>query len=414
MYQLIALVLTLCLAAPLFAAAEEEDGEFSLTDLLITEEIMLDDDFWDEDEDEDNDPQSEDGEEEYYIGDGLAAVEEDLDQLVSDGALDPSDLNVNPNLPDYVINILLIGVDMHETDIKSTGGLLHNDTNIILSIDTRDGSIKLTSIARDLYVSIPGYNGKQRINVAYALGTRDMRENGGAIATMRTINTLFELNITQYVVINFYGLASIIEHIGGIDVDVVKGEAYAINNYLKEKGSRMTYDTKGNANREPLEVRKELKSDEKYVLHMDGIQALMYARLRSGMKNNTGDLARTARQRHLLELLLKKVLNNVSTGSSGDRIKYLSDLITFSYEYAKTNIDGRTMLQLAESVLQGNIIARAKEGGEIIENHRIPLDKQYGYKDVGGASVISMSNRQMQNAVESIHYFIYDAYYPAK
>ncbi len=404
--QLLAAVLALCLMIPMIVYAEDEEGEFSLSDLGgVTEEIMLDDDLWGEDEEEAT-PQPGDWENDFVIGDGLAAIEENLDALVNDGTLDPGELNINPNLPDHIINILLIGVDMHENDINAKGNLLHNDTNIILSINTQEGTVKLTSIARDLYVNLPGYSSMQRINLAYALGTRDLGENGGPLLTMRTVNTLFDLNITQYVIINFYGLASIIEHIGGIDVDMVKGEANAINQYLKKNGSRMTYDTKGNANREPLEVRKELSSEEKYTLHLDGIQALMYARLRTGMKNNTGDLARTARQRHLLELLLKKVLNNVTVDS-------LTDLITYSYPYAKTNISAGTMLQLAVGVLQGDIITRAKNGEEIIENHRVPLDKGYSYKDVDGASVITLNDRQMNNCVESIHYFIYDAYYPS-
>ena len=73
----------------------------------------------------------------------------------------------------------------------------NGDVQIIVSINKDDGSIKLTSILRDLYVTIPGYKNKNRINTAYSRG-------GGQLA-MRTINKNFELNIENYITINFYG-----------------------------------------------------------------------------------------------------------------------------------------------------------------------------------------------------------------
>ncbi|MBR4459864.1 MAG: LCP family protein [Clostridia bacterium] len=393
--RILAVLMALCVLCP---AALAEDEDF---DLYEREDVVADDedDFFDEDEDETE-------EDEFFIGGDADAIAEDLSALERDPDVNLEDLEINPNLPDSVINILLIGVDMRENDISSAKGLLHNDVTMILSVNLKDGSVKLTSIARDLYVGIPGYKGKNRINTAYAYGTNPKTGNGGAELAMRTVNHIFDLNISQYVVINFFGVASIIEHLGGVDVDVVKGEALAINNYLKKNGRRMTYDTKGNDNREPLEVRKSMKSDEKYVLHLDGVQALMYARLRTGMKYNTGDLARTGRQRHLLELLLAKVLEDID-------LEKLTDLITVAYPYVKTNISADTMFNVALGVLRGDIRDNLKNGKSLFEQHRIPLDNTYKYLDINGASVIEFNDGQLRRAVESVHYFIYDDYYPA-
>ncbi len=389
------LALLLCLALVLPALAED-DGDIYALDGEV-EDILLEDD---------------EEEPEFFIGDSAeaAALEEDLDSLERDPDIDPSSLDVNPNLPGHVMNILLIGVDMRDNDINATSSLLHNDVTMILSVNLEDGSIKLTSIQRDLYCSIPGYRNKGRINVAYARGmgrNNANGENGGAELTMRTVNKNFEMNITQYVVINFYGVATIIEALGGVDVDVTKGEANAINAYLKKNGRRMTYDTKGNSNREPLEVRKSAGTTEKYVVHMDGVQALMYARLRSGMKVGNNDFNRTARQRHLLELLLRQVVPSLD-------MTRLSNLLMLSGPYIRTNLSGSTMLELVFCVMnQGNLAQKVTDGEEIIQQHRVPLDGGYGYETIDGSSVTVMNTYQWKNAVQSIHYFIYGEYYPA-
>ena len=102
-----------------------------------------------------------------------------------DDTIDPDKLDINTNLPSNVVNILLVGVDTRSTSLDD--GLQNGDVQIIVSINKDDGSIKLTSILRDLYVTIPGYKNKNRINTAYSRG-------GGQLA-MRTINKNFELNI---------------------------------------------------------------------------------------------------------------------------------------------------------------------------------------------------------------------------
>ncbi len=384
--RVLSVLLALCVLLPLWAAAEEEEEDYSLTDEGLAEEETFDPD-------------------EFIIDDeGEAEAEIDLDSLERDPDVNPDDLEINPNLPDNVINILLIGIDMREKELDAAASLLHNDVTMICSVNTETGEIKLTSLLRDLYVSIPGYKSKGRLNEAYARGSGKNAENGenkGAELTMRTINHLFEMNISQYVVINFYGLASIIESIGGIDVDLTKGEANAINEYIRQKGRRMTYDEKGSANHEKLEVKTGVQ-------HLDGIQAVMYARLRTGMKTGNGDFARTQRQRHLLELLARQVLQDID-------LNKVTTLIRTAYPYVKTNISAGTMLQLAAGVLRGDILNRMSSGEEILGQHRVPMDKQYSYdKNASGGSVITMSETNWKNAIQSIHYFIYDNYYPAK
>ncbi|MBQ6529236.1 MAG: LCP family protein [Clostridia bacterium] len=357
-------MIMLCSFVPVMA--EEEEEELSFDDLLEEEEAEEFDSA------------------DWTITDEVQGTIEDLESWEVDTSVNPDDLEINSELPDHIVYILLIGIDTRSKTLDADAGLQHNDVNMILSINTETGSIKLTSILRDMYVSIPGYNNKSRINNAYARG-------GGQLA-MRTINHNFDMNIQYYVTINFFGLASIIESIGGIDIEMTKGEAYAINHYIKEHPP--VYDTKDGSERVPLEVVAGTQ-------HLDGIQAVMYARLRTGMKTGNGDFNRTARQRKLLELLLAKIMQDMS-------LNKLSDLITTTLPYVTTNVNGGTIFNLAYSVLTSDIIARAQSGEELIQQHRVPMDKTYKYLDVDGSSVINLSSENWKTNINALHAFIYE------
>ncbi|MBQ9309065.1 MAG: LCP family protein [Clostridia bacterium] len=362
------LALSLCMGLlPGFALAEEEEEE----------ELSLDDFSFPELEDYELD------ELDLTITDEIQETIEDLDAWEIDTSVDPDSLEINTELPDNIINILLIGIDSRSKAMEADKGLQHNDVNMILSINKDTGELKLTSILRDLYVEIPGYKTKSRINNAYARG-------GGQLA-MRTINHNFNLNISSYVTINFFGLASIIEAVGGIDVEMTKGEAYAINAYIKKNPP--AYDTKEHSERVPLEVVDGTQ-------HLDGIQAVMYARLRTGMKTGNGDFNRTARQRKLLELLLNKIMQDMT-------LSRFTELVSISLEYVTTNVNASTMISLGLAVLGSDIITRARSGEELLQQHRVPMDKTYSYMDVEGASVLNLSNDNWRINRDAVHAFIY-------
>ena len=376
MKKLTALLMALCLLLP--GAVLAEDEEISILD--VVEEVNLD-----EGEKPAEDAEDAEGGEELFISDEVQEAMEAVENLEADidDSINPDDLELNPNLPDNVVNILLVGVDTRSTTLDD--GLQHGDVQIILSINKDTGSVKLTSILRDLYVTIPGYKSKNRINVAYARG-------GGALA-MRTINHTFEMNIEHYVTINFYGLASIIDAIGGVDVDLTKAEAKAINTYLKKHPPK--YDNQDKEyERVPLEAVAGVQ-------HLDGVQAVMYARTRSV----DNDFGRTARQRHLLDLLLRKIMQDMTVD------KFMT-LMETSLPYVQTNVNASTMLNLGLSVLNSDIISRAQAGESLLEQMRIPLDETWKYTTSGGSSVIAFrSTARKQENIEALHTFLYGQYY---
>ena len=380
MKKLTALMMALCLLLP--GAVLAEDDEISILD--VVEDVNLD-----EGGDEPaGDAEDAGGGEELFISDEVQEAMEAAESLEADidDSINPDDLELNPNLPDNVVNILLVGVDTRSTSLDD--GLQHGDVQIILSINKDTGSVKLTSILRDLYVTIPGYKSKNRINVAYSRG-------GGALA-MRTINHTFEMNIEHYVTINFYGLASIIDAIGGVDVDLSKAEAKAINTYLKQHPPK--YDNQDKEyERVPLEAVAGVQ-------HLDGVQAVMYARTRSV----DNDFGRTARQRHLLDLLLQKIMQDMTVD------KFMT-LMETSLPYVQTNVNASTMLNLGLSVLNSDIISRAQAGESLLEQMRIPMDETWKYDqtDSGSSVVVFRTVARREENVKALHEFIYGQYYPA-
>ena len=375
MKKLTALLMALCLLLP--GAVLAEDEEISILD--VVEEVNLDGG---------EETADAEGGEELFISDEVQEAMEAVENLEADidDSINPDDLELNPNLPDNVVNILLVGVDTRSTTLDD--GLQHGDVQIILSINKDTGSVKLTSILRDLYVTIPGYKSKNRINVAYARG-------GGALA-MRTINHTFEMNIEHYVTINFDGLASIIDAIGGVDVDLTKAEAKAINTYLKKHPPK--YDNQDKEyERVPLEAVAGVQ-------HLDGVQAVMYARTRSV----DNDFGRTARQRHLLDLLLRKIMQDMTVD------KFMT-LMETSLPYVQTNVNASTMLNLGLSVLNSDIISRAQAGESLLEQMRIPMDETWKYDQTDGGSsvVVFRTVARREENVQALHEFIYGQYYPA-
>lgn len=373
MKRILCLMMALCLLLTGMAFAEDE--EYSMEGIFIEVET--------------EEPEETDSE-------GAVFFDEDTDELLDtlhldvelDESVDPASLDLNENLPDNVVNILLIGIDTRDTDMEGAGQ--RGDVQLILSLNKDDGSVKLTSILRDLYVTIPGYRNKNRINTSY--------ERGGGELAMRTVNKNFEMNIEYYATINFYGLASIIDAIGGIDIELTRQEAKAINDYINKNLKKGGYDNQGaDYERQPLE-----KIDG--TQHLDGVQAVMYARVRS----IDNDFARSARQRKLLELLLGKIMQDMT-------IDKLMGLIETSMPYVETNVGLNTMLELALGLLNGGIIQRAQQGESLIDQHRIPMDETWKYfKTEGGASVVVFRTvKRREENVQALHEFIYGAYYPA-
>ena len=397
MKKLLSLLLACCLLIPAASMAGEDD------DLLI-EEITEEAAPEAEQESGSGEPAADDVFVDEDTGETYILTEEEqqkLDELIEedveedDTGIDPDSLDKNPNLPENVINILLIGVDTRSKDPQEILG--RGDTQIIVSINRDTGAIKMTSILRDSLVPIPGYKNQTKINNSFAYGNNRVKKGttqekvrSGAALAMRTINRNFQMNIENYVAINFNGLASIIDALGGIDIELTKGEAWYINKYLKEHPP--AYDNKAKGERTPLEVKAGVQ-------HLDGVQAVMYARTRSLAGEN--DFNRTDRQRHLLDLLLQQVTSNLDFST-------LMDLIDVAVSYADTNMNFQTLWDLATSLAPA--LTQMTSGESLFEQMRVPMDHPDSYTTHNGSSVIKYN---LKKHAQAIHEFVYGTYYPA-
>lgn len=238
--------------------------------------------------------------------------------------IDVSDLDVNANLyqelNEYgitekefneIINIAFFGCDSQDLSNKYEG---RSDSIMVVSVNPNKKSIKLISIPRDTYVSIPGY-GKTKINHAYSYGQEQL--------TIKTINNNFGLNITEYVTINFEGLINVINTIGGIDLTISKEERDVLNDYLVD-----SYRIMGKTYK-PLEEYGDV--------HLNGEQALAHCRNRYV----GSDFTRAERQRDVL----MKVMEKVSKMSFGEIV----DLVDIFLKEVRTNINVTEYLGLAAS-----------------------------------------------------------------
>ena len=176
-----------------------------------------------------------------------------------------------------ITNILLIGTDGRENEDS-----FRSDCMIIATLDMEHKSIKLTSLARDTYVDIPGV-GKGKLNEAYFWGKQDL--------LFKTIKNNFGIDIYKYIQVDFDNLMNIIFVLGGVEVNVEQHELEAVNNLIPTSYESCTYENKG-----------DLKLlDSTGMQKLNGYQAIAYTRIRY----SDNAINRDSRQREVLMSVLR-------------------------------------------------------------------------------------------------------------
>ena len=259
-----------------------------------------------------------------------------------------------------ITNVLLIGVDARDLDEPC-----RSDSMIIATLDNNNKKVKLTSLFRDTLVDIPGH-GEAKLNSAYMLG--------GPELLMKTVKETYNVSIDKYIIINFWGFETIVDYIGGIEVDVKDYQLEELNKYIGES-------TGGN----------DCPVEKTGIQTLNGKQALSYARIRY----NVGDeYERTDRQREVIFKVIEKLQNTKPS-------KYLGVMNTM-LEYIKTNIDPLEALNMAYTIYKFPSLD--------VEQLQIPLvalSETRNYKELG--SVFLMD--RLQNA-SILYNFIYENKYP--
>lgn len=247
----------------------------------------------------------------------------------------PMEETEEPVESDRVVNILLIGEENVYGD--SIG---RSDSMMIATINGKEKSLKLTSLMRDIYISIPGYL-PNKLNAAY--------NNGGGKLLTETVEQNFGIPIDGYVTVNFQGLEDIINILGGVEITLTEAEAYYLNttNYISKPEYRNV--------REGTQI-------------VNGNQAVGYCRVRyrSASNGEANDFGRTYRQRAVLNALFDSYKNKSVT----EMLDIANELIP----YVSTNMKKAKLLDY--------ISMAASLGTTELEQLRIPVDGTYLGKDV--------------------------------
>ncbi|MFX0549496.1 LCP family protein [Hathewaya histolytica] len=217
-----------------------------------------------------------------------------------------------------IINIALFGLDSRSLNGDDSP---RSDSIMVLTLDKGRKKIKLSSIIRDSYVDIKG-RGMDKINHAYHFG--------GPELAVSTINKNFGLAIKDFAAINFYGLGTVIDNIGGVDVDITSEELKYINNYINEIARIEKV--------KPTPVTRTGKQT------LNGLQSVAYCRIRY---TSGGDHRRAERQRYILSEMLKKVKNVGPT-------KY-PELVSELLPNVKTSLGSGDIVKLGLDVMSMDI-----------------------------------------------------------
>ena len=264
----------------------------------------------------------------WYVEDKLGKMQQ---VKISDEELQIND-EVEESLSGYR-NIAIFGVDSRSSNLGKGN---RSDCIIIASINEKTKEVKLASVYRDTYVQIQGH-GLDKINHAYSYGEAPL--------ALGTLNTNLDLNVKEFITVNFDAVAEAVDELGGVQINVEQNEIEYLNMYQTET-SKVT--------------GKEIKQVTKSGLQtLNGVQAVSYGRIRY---TAGGDYKRTERMRDVIEAMLKKlqtksigeintlldnilpkIYTNISTGSIISEIpsitKYkITDSIGWPY-----NTKGKTM-----------------------------------------------------------------------
>lgn len=220
-----------------------------------------------------------------------------FDYNYKDITKDPTDLGFDDVINDEVVNIALFGIDTRDT--KSFSG--NSDSIMILSINTKTKKVNIVSVLRDTLVPIE-QNGKTtyfKINAAYGWG--------GPELAIKTLNKCFNLDISEYATVNFYGMVDIIDAVGGIDITLTEDEVvtHGVGHPGFNDGIDEICDNLGRSKEAP-----SLYAKKAGLQHVNGIQAVAYSRIRyaTNIWGTTNDYGRTDRQRYVMEQLFNKAV----------------------------------------------------------------------------------------------------------
>ena len=301
--------------------------------------------------------------------------------------LDESKIKVNQEVQDSIdaqtstltgyTTYALFGIDHRDKNVALGGE--NSDTIIIASVNNDTKDVKLVSVYRDTLLNM-GFSDKEtysKANAAYAYGEAEQ--------AITMLNTNLDLNITDYATVNFSALATIIDDLGGLDMDMSYAEIVHMNNYCVETSEETDKDYT------PIELPERPDDIEaiQYHYHLNGVQATSYCRIRY---TASLDMGRTERQRRVIQMIVSKAK---SAGLS-TIFKIMDDV----FPMVTTSMDKTEILQMLPTLI----------GYSVDETTGFP--SSFKFSNVKGSVIVPTS---LESNVIELHKFLYgdEAYTPS-
>lgn len=293
-----------------------------------------------------------------------------LDKIdIQETDLSDQDIVTNDQAPQMTgyTTYALFGLD-HRTKNEKLN-TENSDTIIIASINNDTKSIKLVSVYRDTLLNVKD-DTYSKANAAYALG--------GPAQAVSMLNTNLDLNITDYVAIDFDALVTVVDCLGGLDIPLSYAEIVHMNNYCietsEETGKSYT----------PIELPDPKPDDIEATLgtyHLNGVQATSYCRIRY---TASLDMGRTERQRRVIQMIVDKAKKaGLST---------IFDIMDQVFPMVKTSVSKTEILKLLPTMI----------GYNIEDTSGFPED--YKFATVKGSVIVPTT---LESNVLKLHQFLY-------
>ena len=264
-------------------------------------------------------------------------------------------------------NIALFGVDSREGALNKN---TRSDTIIIASINEQTKEVKLCSVYRDTYLNL-GNDQYNKCNAAYA--------KGGPVQAINMLNMNLDMNITDFITIGFEGLTSVIDSLGGVEIEVTESEIVHLNNYQISMVGKTTDGETFTAN-EGVDYTPVTHAG---LQTLNGLQATAYCRIRYV----GSDFQRTERQRKVIMALLEKAKQNPT------KLPAIADAM---FDKVYTSLDLSEIVNILGDVSKYNIVDQAG----------FPQTDMLGTGNIGakGSCVVPTS---LYDNVKWIHKFLF-------
>ncbi len=310
----------------------------------------------------------------YFVmtrsNEGPKMVDLNPEELINEDVLNKNLASDNTNVvePGTIVDTGYMNVALFGVDAITDKGIFkgsNSDSIMIASINKDTGDIKLVSVYRDTYLNV-GTDKYRKCNYAY--------NQGGAEQAIKMLNMNLDMDITNFITVNYKSLIGLVDGLGGIYIDVNKNELKHINNY------QITINN-------DLKLGGYTPVKETGYQKLNGLQTAAYCRIRYDVPG--GDFGRASNQREVIRAIEEQAKKtDVATLT-----RVFNDVIDEIY----TSIDSKDLMELVSNIGNYRIV---EEGGFPEESMRTT-----GNIGAKGSCVIPLD---LENNVVWLHEFLFD------